>query len=115
VPLCVPVHEIASPDPTHVQGCCNYPHAHAPCRWGRRAISFFVPKDFEPVLSRYMEGRALLAQPDNPFLLCSATGKPYDLSNFNQRWSRLLAIWGAPARFSPQVPKRCPARFPMHT
>lgn len=85
----------------------SLPHSHFTLarRWGRRAISFLVPKEFEPVLTRYLEGRHLLAQPDNPFLLCSATGLPYELAGFNQRWHKVLATWRAPARFSPQV--RC--------
>lgn len=80
------------------------PHFHSlERRWGRRAIKFKVPKEAEPALDRYLEARALLARPDNPFLLVTATGLPYDLSNFNQRWSSILGSWQAPAKFSPQA------------
>ena len=80
-----------------------FTHSLFVCRWGKREIHFKLPKEAEPVLSRYLECRNLLAQTDNPCLLVTPTGLAYDLSNYNQRFWEILCTWQAPARFSPQV------------
>ncbi len=83
--------------------CRAFSHNSIVCRWGKREIHFKLPKEAEPVLSRYLECRNLLAQADNPCLLVTPTGLVYDLSNYNQRFWEILCTWQAPARFSPQV------------
>lgn len=83
------------------------------CRWGKRPISFFLPKSVEPLVDKQLEARAVLAQAGTPTLLVSPTGLPFTLSRFSQYWDEILAHWRAPARFSPQklrhiyVEERC--------
>ena len=103
-----------------VPGLLSSCHSLIDCRWGKREIHFKLPKEAEPVLSRYLECRNLLAQADNPCLLVTPTGLVYELSNYNQRFGEILCTWQAPARFSPQVrhahsiaKHTCPATEPI--
>ncbi|GAB4820984.1 hypothetical protein N2152v2_008030 [Parachlorella kessleri] len=72
-------------------------------RWGKRAISFTLPSEMEPVLDRYLECRALFPHAaDHPFLFVTATGVPLTKASWPQRWNQILTDWAAPARFPPQ-------------